>query len=168
MTQKRRKRTDSVAGQTEIMQDAAKPCLEPPSTHPISKAIRPYWETVVNGKARRLWNDQELIVAVELATNLYMIEKVRREMLKPSFEEVVDEMGKMRPNPLSKVLSDRVIRANRAMILLKIHAEATQGKSRETVKTNQANAAAKENAAETGGAVSSDKPESLIPGLSTH
>lgn len=169
MTQKRRKRIDSVAGQTQVTQDAAKPCLEPPKTHPISKSVRPYWEAVINGKARQFWNAQELIVAAELSTNLYLIEKIRRDMLKADYKEVVTEGDKIRPNPLVKVMGDRVSRANRSMVLLKIHAEATQGESRDARKTNAAEAKAKADPDSVpAGVPVSDNPASLIPGLAAH
>tara|TARA_R110002020_G_scaffold475207_1_gene709075 strand:+ start:57 stop:536 length:480 start_codon:yes stop_codon:yes gene_type:complete len=136
MDSKRKKRTDSVAAQKELVSDAMLPVLDPPNGVVLCDEVRPYWDIIIKGKARQFWTNQDLTCAVELASNLFHIEKIRNEMLDPDYSDIVETERGPRENPLTKVLNTRVARSKSMMIFLKIHPEATQGKSRDVAKTN--------------------------------
>lgn len=149
----RRARTDSARGAKEIF-DGAKIILDPPLDIDLGEGVRPYWDKLVRAKATRAWQDQDLLMLVELARNLYRTEKLSAEML---YEEEVTEDGKA--NPKSAIIDQLVKRARMIMIMLQIHPEATQGKSREQIKQNKNHAEA---IANVGGEQEND---GLMPGI---
>lgn len=149
----RRARTDSARGAKEIF-DGAKIILDPPLDIELGEGVRPYWDKLVRAKATRAWQDQDLLMLVELSRNLYRTEKLSAEML---YEDEVKEDGKA--NPKSAIIDQLVKRARMIMIMLQIHPEATQGKSREQVKQNKNHAGAINNVE------SEQENDGLMPGI---
>jgi hypothetical protein len=138
MTNKRQ-RIDTEKGAKEIF-DGASILLDPPLNIDLGDGVRPYWDKLVTAKATRAWKDQDLLLLVELARNLFRTEKLSREML--SEDEVVETGQGVKANPKSGVIDQLVKRARTIMIHLQIHPEATQGKAREQVNQNKAHAEA--------------------------
>ena len=132
----KRTRTDSQKGAQEIFSDAQMPPLDPPLEIDLGLGVRPYWDKLVSAKARRAWTDPDLLMLVELARNLYRTEKLSAEMLNE--DEILELESGPKVNPKSKLIDELVKRARIIMVMLQIHPEATQGKSREQVKQNQA------------------------------
>lgn len=115
-----------------------------------------FWRSITKARAADRWNDSDLEVAAELARTKANIERLNAE-LEAEGDVVVNERGTPIVNPkhnLLETLTRRMIALSR---VLQVHAEATQGKSREQVKANKAQAAAAKAAKE----VDSE----LIPGL---
>lgn len=128
----KRKRTDSVAGQQEVMEGALNPFIEPPEHLRVTQDIRPFWDVIIKGKAKRAWLDQDLVVAAELAGIHYQMVHLRGEIT--SNPAVLGDPE----HPIHKLL-DMVAKRGRMLAAhLQIHPEATQGKSREQTKQNQA------------------------------
>ena len=75
-----RNRTDSAKGAKEIF-DGASEVINPPLDIDLGKGVRPYWDKLVKAKAARAWLDQDLILLVELSRNLFMTEKLSKQML---------------------------------------------------------------------------------------
>lgn len=151
MANKRRARTDSIKGAKEIF-EGAQILLDPPLGVELGHGVRPYWDKLVRAKATRAWQQQDLIMLVELSRNLYRTEKLSREILNE--DEVID--GKA--NPKSGIIDQLVKRARMIMAMLQIHPEATQGKSKDQVKQNSDHLRAMESSSD-----SSD--DVLLPGL---
>lgn len=139
----RRKRSDSAAGVTDIVQGALSGAPKAPAGVTISEAVKPFWELVTTAKAKRAWTKNDLVIAAEVARCMYRLEVISAELEKyltlsliPSLEEGEEEMFdakemEKRADMLAKRI--RMLSAH-----LQIHAEATQGKSREQAKQNQA------------------------------
>ena len=127
----RRKRTDGAAGAEEIFKGAAAGPMQPPMGIDLGEGVQPYWDYVVSSKAARAWNEQDLIMVVELARNLFRTEKLSFDML--TEDEVIGEKA----NPKSAIIDQLVKRARIIMIYLQVHPEATQGKARAQVQQNQ-------------------------------
>lgn len=145
----KRTRSDSAAGLTDITQGALSGAPKPPSGVIISAAVQPFWELVTTAKAKRAWTKNDLVMAAETARCMYRLEVISAELekylaislvqpLEDGEEEVFDskEMEK-RADMLAKRV--RMLSAH-----LQIHAEATQGKSREQVDQNSAHKQASE------------------------
>ena len=150
---KKRARTDSIKGAKEIF-DGANSVIDPPIGINLGDGVRPYWDKLVKAKAARAWQDQDLLMLVELSRNLYRTEKLSYQILG---EDEVTEEGKA--NPKSSVIDQLVKRARMIMAMLQIHPEATQGKSGMQVKQNKAHTKAIENTK------SDDDYDDLLPGL---
>lgn len=131
----RRNRTDSEKGVKEIF-DGAGVILEPPIDIKLGDGVRPYWDLLVKCKATRAWQEQDLVLLVELARNLYRTEKLSFDMLTED-EIFIQENGMPKANPKSGIIDQLVKRARMIYAMLQIHPEATQGKSRDQVKQNK-------------------------------
>lgn len=136
----RRKRSDSAAGRTEIVQGALSGAPKPPAGVTISEAVQPFWELVTTAKAKRSWTKNDLVMAAEVARCMYRLERISAELeqnfsaslLPTDPEEAIFDGKEMekRADMLAKRI--RLLSAH-----LQIHPEATQGKSREQVEQNK-------------------------------
>ena len=154
MTKERKKRTDSAAAQTEIMKGALEPPMNPPLGQYLDDDARKHWDIIIKGKAKMFWTDQDLLFAVELARNLANIEDLSRSLRDGQY---LGEDGKV--NPKYKLLNEMVTRSRAVAAFLKLHPEATQGKSGVVAKTNKIHNEAM-NAID-----AIDDEDNLIPGL---
>ena len=134
----RRNRTDSEKGMKEIYEGALKK-IDPPLGIDLGEGVRPYWEKLVKAKSGRAWLDQDLILLVELSRNLFITEKLSKEMLTedPVF---IQENGSPKANPKLGIIDQNVKRARMIYAMLQIHPEATQGKSHRQVDQNEKHA----------------------------
>lgn len=115
-----------------------------------------FWRSITKARAADRWNDSDLEVAAELARTKANIERLNAE-LEAEGDVIVNGRGTPIVNPkhnLLETLTRRMVALSR---VLQVHAEATQGKSRDQVKANQAQAEAEK-------AVQNVDSE-LIPGL---
>ena len=131
----RRNRTDGEKGQKEIYEGAIKE-IDPPLDIELGKGVRPYWDKLVKAKSGRAWLDQDLILLVELSRNLFMTEKLSKQMLNEDVVFIQDN-GSPKANPKIGIIDQNVKRARMIYAMLQIHPEATQGKSHRQVSQNQ-------------------------------
>lgn len=154
---KRRKRSDSVAGDQDIYLGATSAPIAPPAHSELPDSVLPFWVSVVSAKTRRAWTDHDLEIAVDLAWCKY---KSKKLMLELEHEEdvVPGASGALIVNPKHKVLDTLVKRARMLAAHLQVHPEATQGKSGKQNSQNQKHHAAKNSVAGDSGSL-----DSLIP-----
>lgn len=152
----KRTRSDSVTAAVRAAQSVAESPIEPPAHINLRDGDRPFWQAIVCARARDSWNTSDLESAANLARCKADIERVQRE-IDVEGDTLVNERGTTVLNPkhsLLEVLSRRAMALSR---MLHVHAEATQGESREQGKRLSTEAKAKQAA--------SDADDGLIPGL---
>jgi hypothetical protein len=130
-----RHRSDTVKGAQEIIRGAIQ-TINPPVGVELGDGVRPYWDKLVKAKAGRSWNDQDLLMLVELSRNLFRTERLSFQML--TEDEIIETGQGLKANPKSGLLDQLVKRARLIMIYLQVHPEATQGKARDQVSQNLA------------------------------
>ena len=130
-----RHRSDTVKGAQEIISGAIE-TINPPVGVVLDEGVRPYWDKLVKAKAGRSWNDQDLLMLVELSRNLFRTERLSFQML--TEDEIIETGQGLKANPKSGLLDQLVKRARLIMIYLQVHPEATQGKARDQVSQNLA------------------------------
>lgn len=136
-------RTDTAHEAVKTMVNAAKGELMPPAHVRLRDCDWPFWLSVVNARARDRWNDADLELAANLARCKADIERIHAE-LEEEGDTIKNDRGTMIVNPkhtLLETLNRRAVALSKA---LQVHAEATQGKSREQVKANKAQKSATE------------------------
>jgi len=149
----RRNRTDSEKGLKEIY-DGAQIVIDPPLKIKLGNGVRPYWDLLVKSKAARAWQEQDLILLVELSRNLCKTEKLSLALLDES--EIIETAQGVKANPSFGVLDQLVKRARMIYAMLQIHPEATQGKSNRQVDQNKKHSSARD-------AIDEDGSDDLIP-----
>jgi len=130
-----RQRSDTVKGAQEIISGAIQ-TINPPVGVQLGNGVRPYWDKLVKAKAGRAWNDQDLLMLVELSRNLFRTERLSFQML--TEDEIIETGQGLKANPKSGIIDQLVKRARVIMIYLQVHPEATQGKARDQVSQNLA------------------------------
>ncbi|HAB37322.1 MAG TPA: hypothetical protein DCE52_04855 [Rhodobacteraceae bacterium] len=100
--------------------------IYPPAAVELRDGFRPYWDTLVKTKAGRPWNDQDLLMLVELSRNLFRTERLSFQIL--SEDEIIKTGQGLKANPKSGLLDQLVKRARLIMVYLQVHSEATQGR----------------------------------------
>lgn len=151
----KRQRTDTVKGAVSAMSGAVN-TIEVPEHVTVPDAALKFWRSITKARAADRWNDSDLEVAAELARTKANIERLNLEVEEEG-DVIKNDRGTPIVNPkhnLLETLTRRMVALSRA---LQIHAEATQGKSRDQVKSNKAQSEAA-NAAKA-------MDNSLIPGL---
>lgn len=154
----RRQRTDTVKGAVNAMAGALSEIPVPGHVNVPADAMK-FWASITKTRAADRWTDPDLEVAAELARTKASIERLNAELADEG-DVVVNARGTQIVNPkhnLLETLTRRMVALSR---MLQVHAEATQGKSRDQVKANKAQAQAAKAAEEAGGA-----DAELIPGL---
>ncbi|POF88210.1 TerS protein [Pseudomonas putida] len=129
----KRSRSDSSTAAVAAMQAAAAGPLKPPSFVNIRKADKPFWDSIVRARARESWTDSDLVMAGNLARCLSDIERLQQEI---DFEGdvILNDRKTQVINPkhsLLETLSRRAVALSRT---LQVHAQATQGESRDQGK----------------------------------
>jgi hypothetical protein len=157
----KRKRSDSAAGLTEIVQGALSGPPDAPAGVRISEAVRPFWELVTTAKAKRAWTKNDLVVAAEVARCMYRLERIS-EYLEDNLTLTLAGTGggdDRDTKDLEKLADTLAKRIRLLSAHLQIHPDATQGKSREQTKQNRAHHQAERIAEDP------NELDSLIPGL---
>lgn len=151
----RRQRVDTVKGAVTTMAGAVNE-IEVPEHVLVPEAAMKFWRSITRARAADRWNDSDLEVAAELARTKASIERLNIDLAEEG-DVITNERGTPIVNPkhsLLETLTRRMVALSR---MLQVHAEATQGKSREQVKGNRAQAEA---------ATAAEKVQGgLIPGL---
>lgn len=132
----RKQRIDTAAGAVSTMKGAAAK-IEPPDWVNVPKAARPFWDSITRTRAADRWTEPDLENAAELARTKARLEKLNDE-LEHEDDIIMNQRGTPVVNPkhsLLETLTRRMVALSR---MLQIHAEATQGKSRDQVKANKA------------------------------
>lgn len=129
----KRSRSDSSTAAVAAMQAAAAGPLKPPSYVNIRKADKPFWDSIVRARTRESWTDSDLVMAGNLARCLSDIERLQQEI---DFEGdvILNDRKTQVINPkhsLLETLSRRAVALSRT---LQVHAQATQGESRDQGK----------------------------------
>lgn len=134
----KRQRIDSVNGALNSMEGAAKD-INPPDWVRVPADAMYFWRSITRARAAERWNDADLENAAELARTKAKIEKLNIE-LELEGDIIKNDRGTPIQNPkhgLLETLTRRMVALSR---MLQVHAEATQGKSRDQVEANKASA----------------------------
>lgn len=132
----KRQRIDSVNGAASAMKGATSK-IDPPDWVDVPEEAMPFWYSIVHTRAFDRWTMPDLEMAAELARTKSSIERLNKE-LREEGDTLVNERGTVVTNPkhtILETLTRRMVALSRS---LQVHAEATQGKSRDQVKANQA------------------------------
>lgn len=151
----RRQRTDTVKGAVSAMAGAMTEIQVPDHVNVPESAMK-FWRSITKARAADRWTDPDLEVAAELARTKASIERLNDELADEG-DVIKNERGTPIVNPkhnLLETLTRRMVALSR---MLQVHAEATQGKSRDQVKANRAQAEAAKAAEQV--------DDGLIPGL---
>ena len=154
----RRDRSDSESAAVRAAQNAAAGVIDPPAHVKLRESDRPFWDSIVSARARDSWNTSDLEVAANVARAKADIERLTEE-IQTEGDIVTNDRGTQIINPkhtLLETLTRRVMAGSR---MLHVHAEATNGESREQRGKN----AAQKDAEKAGDAQQDEAP--LIPGL---
>lgn len=139
----KRSRSDSATSAVAAMQAAAAGAIEPPNFVHLRDGDGPFWDSVVRARTRDSWTDSDLVLAGNLARCLSDIERLQRE-IDLEGDVLKNDRGTAVINPkhsLLETLSRRAVALSRT---LQVHAQATQGDSRDQgKKATQQRAAAK-------------------------
>lgn len=127
----RRTRSDSVTAAVAAAQ--APTVINPPAHVTLRDGDRPFWDSVVRARAGTTWNDSDLEHAANLARCKADIETMQMEIAEQG-NIIENDRGTPIINPrhsLLEVLTRRSVALSR---MLHVHAEATQGESRQQSK----------------------------------
>lgn len=136
----KRQRTDTAKGAINSMKGATT-SIDPPDWIWLPEEAMPFWKSITNARAADRWNNSDLEMAAELARTKAKIDRINKELYEES-DIIRNDKGTQIVNPkhsLLETLTRRMIALSKS---LQVHAEATQGKSREQVKANKAQQAA--------------------------
>lgn len=129
----RRARSDSITAAVSAAQ--AQSVIDPPAHVSLRESDRPFWDAIISARASTSWNDADLVHAARLARCHSDIERLQDE---------IEEDGEMKANPKHRLLETLMKRSVYLSRMLHVHAEATQGESREQAKRAKPDQAAKE------------------------
>jgi hypothetical protein len=124
----RKRRADSGAAAVVAAQAAALGPIQPPAHVTLRPADRPFWEAVVQARARDSWNDVDLTHAATMARAQADIERLQAEI------DTEGDMIEGKANPKHKLLETLARRVVALARVLHVHAEATQGRARDAGK----------------------------------
>lgn len=119
----RRARSDSITAAVSAAQ--VKSVINPPAHVSLRESDRPFWEAIISARASTSWNDADLVHAARLARCHSDIERLQDE---------IEEDEEMMANPKHRLLETLMKRSVYLSRMLHVHAEATQGESREQAK----------------------------------
>lgn len=138
----KRNRSDSATSAVTAMQAATAGPMKPPSFVHLRKGDKPFWDSIVRARTRDSWTDSDLVLAGNLARCQADIERLQKE-IDVEGDILKNDRGTPVINPkhsLLETLSRRAVALSRT---LQVHAQATQGDSRD-----QGKKASKQRAAE--------------------
>lgn len=134
----RQKRSDSVEAAVSNYKDAHT-SVKPPPFVKLRAADKPFWESIT--RARKDWTDHDLVQAANLARAYADIEKLQKRLDKEG-HVVQNQRGTQITNPIHGALEQLTRRAIALSRIIQVHAQATQGDSRDQKKKNAAKNAA--------------------------
>jgi hypothetical protein len=129
---KRRTRSDSTQAKIEAFKAVAEE-LKPPAHVTLRANDKPFWESIVRARAKSTWNEVDLENAANLARCKADIERLQNEITTEG-DVIENQRGTPIVNPKHTLLETLTRRAMALSRMLHVHAEATQGESREQGK----------------------------------
>lgn len=150
----RRRRSDSSAAAVAASQAVALGPLQPPAHVSLREGDRPFWDAIVQARARDTWTEPDLASAAAMARAQADIERLQAT-IDAEGEFVTLGNGSPGLSPKVKLLELLTRRVMSLARMLHVHAEATVGESRDG-----ANALANERQARAG-----HDDDELIPRL---
>ena len=127
-------RSDSTTAKV-LANNAAQRKLEPPQK--LTKAESRYWESIITSRAADSWTPIDKERAVKLAKLYVELDDYENELATTARRWLKTENGVMKQHPLHYVIEDLYKREIQMCRSLQIHSRATNGESRDQVKTNQ-------------------------------
>ena len=127
----RKIRSDSTTAKV-LATKAAQQTISPPEK--LSKAEMRYWESIITSRAADSWTP----IDKERAVKLYVeLDDYEHELATTARRWIKTNNGVMKQHPLHYVIEDLYKREIQMCRSLQIHSRATNGESRDQVKTNQ-------------------------------
>lgn len=126
----KRKRSDSAAAAVAASQAAALGPLPPPDHVTLRPGDLPFWNAIMQARARDTWTEADLATAATLARAKADIEKLQAEVDAEGFT-ITNAKGTVSVNPKHKLMESMTRRAVALSRVLHVHAEATVGRSRD-------------------------------------
>lgn len=124
----KRKRSDSAAAAIAAAKSAAMGPLEPPAHITLRQIDKPFWNAIMQARARDTWTDVDLATAANLARTQADIERLHADLAAAGYL-----LGD-KPHPLAAIVETLSRRAVALKRVLHVHAEATVGKSEDAAK----------------------------------
>jgi hypothetical protein len=121
---------NSTEAAVEAAQAVAEGPIEPPAHVHLRECDRPFWTSIVRARARATWTESDLEIAANLARAKADVERIQSE-IDVEGDVIENQRGTPVLNPkhaLLEVLSRRAVALSR---MLHVHAEATNGNSRD-------------------------------------
>lgn len=131
---KRKLRADSSTAKM-LASQAAQKTLEPPQK--LTKIEMRYWESIITSRALDSWTPIDQQRAVKLAKLYVEIDDYEKELTTQVRRWIKTDTGTMKMHPLHYIVEDLYKREIQMCRSLQIHSRATNGESRDQVKTNQ-------------------------------
>lgn len=125
MKRDRRKRADSNAAAVAAAQAAALGAVQPPAHVKLRTCDRPFWDAIVQARARDTWTEVDLAHAATMARAQADVERLQAEI------DAEGDVIEGKANPKHKLLETITRRVVALARMLHVHAEATQGRSRD-------------------------------------
>ena len=130
----RKLRSDSTTAKV-LANNAAQRKLEPPQK--LTKQESRYWESIITSRNPDSWTPIDKERAVKLAKLYVELDDYENELATTARRWIKTENGVMKQHPLHYVIEDLYKREIQMCRSLQIHSRATNGESRDQVKTNQ-------------------------------
>lgn len=130
----KRQRSDSASAALTAHKNAALGPLKPPAHVVLREGDLPFWNAIVQARARDTWNDSDLSAAANMARCQADVERLQVLVDAEGFT-INSASGVPIINPKHKLLetlSRRVVLLSRA---IHVHAEATVGRSEDASKS---------------------------------
>lgn len=125
-----RKRSDSLNGELDAMQNALAGGIEPPSHVRLRDRDRPFWDAIIASRPRDKWDDCDLENAANLARTKADIERIQED-IEAEGDTLVNERGTVVLNPKHSLLETLTRRCIAMSKQLHVHPEAKEGRSRD-------------------------------------
>lgn len=122
MAKARKSRIDSGQGQVEVMVRAARE-IEPPAHAPLHDDAAPFWDDIVDARAKSEWSGHDLAVASDLANAMAQLVHNRRA-LRLEGEVLTTDKGSVHANPRVAVVHGLVAQIKATRQSLNIHGRA--------------------------------------------
>lgn len=138
----RKQRLDTTKGALDTM-SAATAVIDPPPHVYLSESALPFWRSITSARSADRWNSTDLECAAQLARAKADIERITQDIIDEG-DIIINDRGTPIVNPKQTLLETITRRQIALTKMLQVHAEATQGKSRDQVKKNKAVSQARE------------------------
>jgi hypothetical protein len=126
----KRNRSDSAAAAVTASQAAALGPLQPPDHVSLRPGDLPFWNAIMQARARDTWTEPDLATAATMARAQADIERLQAELDTEGFT-ITNTKGNVLVNPKHKLLETLTRRVVSMSRVLHVHAEATVGRSRD-------------------------------------